>query len=100
MMKIDLLAAGLHRLGDRSVTELIKYGIIVAGSSADHEVEVCMLDNNPTGLEKAEIERVVGNQHNRLFQATSGLKGSIGIERHHHGGSRREEEETAQPIRG
>ena len=42
MMAIDRLAADLHRLGDRSVTELRKGVIIVAELSADHEIEVLM----------------------------------------------------------
>ena len=67
MMEIDRLAADLHRLGDRSVTELRKYVIIVAGLSADYEIEVEMLENNPEDLERAEIKRVVGNQYNRLL---------------------------------
>ena len=68
MMEIDRLAADLHRLGDRSVTELKKCVIIVEGSSADYEIEVRMLENNPAGLERAEIERVVGNRYNRLVR--------------------------------
>ena len=68
MMEIDRLAADLHRLDDRSVTELRKCMIIVTGLSAGYEVEVRMFENNPAGLEKAEIERVVGNQYNRLFR--------------------------------
>ena len=68
MMEIARLAADFHRLGGRSVTELKKCVIIVAGSSADYETEVRMLKNNPTGLERAEIERVVGNQYNRLIR--------------------------------
>ena len=68
MMEIDRLAANLHRLGDRSVTELRKYVIIVAGFSADYEIEARMLENNPAGLERAEIERVTGNQYNRLLR--------------------------------
>ena len=40
MMEIEWLAAGLHKLGNRSVTELIKCVIIVAGLSADYEIEV------------------------------------------------------------
>ena len=35
MMKIDRLAADLHRLGHKSVTELRKCVITVAGLSAD-----------------------------------------------------------------
>ena len=41
--------------------------IIVAGLSTDYEIDVCTLENNPTVLERAEIERVVGNQYNRLL---------------------------------
>ena len=61
MMEIELLAQDLHRLGDRSVTELRKYVIIVAGLSADYEIEVRMLENNPTDLERTEIKHNVGN---------------------------------------
>ena len=68
MMEIDRLAADLHRLGDKSVTELRKCVIIVSGLSADFEMECRMLENNPAGLNRAEIERVVGNQYNRLFR--------------------------------
>ena len=42
--------------------------IIVAGLSVDYEIEVRMLVNNPAGLDRAEIERVVGNQYNRLLR--------------------------------
>ena len=35
MMEVDKLAGDLHRLGDKSVTELRKYVIIVSGLSAD-----------------------------------------------------------------
>ena len=55
MMEIDRLAADLHRLGDRSVTQLRKCAIIVAGLSADYEIEVGMIGNNPAGLDRAEI---------------------------------------------
>ena len=34
------------------------------GLSADYEIESQMLENNLKGLERADIERVVGNQHN------------------------------------
>ena len=61
MIEFDRLAADLHRLGDRSITELRKYVIIVAGLAADYKIKVRMLENNPTGLERAEIERVVEN---------------------------------------
>ena len=40
-MEVDRLAADLHRLGDKSVTELRKYVIIVSGLSADFEMECC-----------------------------------------------------------
>ena len=74
MMEIDRLAADLNRLGDKSVTELRKCVIIVAGLSADCEMECCMLENNPVGLKRAEIGRVVGNQHNRLLRQQQDLK--------------------------
>ena len=36
-----------------------------------------MLENNPTGLERAEIERLVGDQYNRLLrQDSKGLPAS------------------------
>ena len=96
-METDQLEADLHRLGGRFITQLIKCVIIVTGLSADYEIEVRVLQNNPTGLERSEIERVVGNQ---TFQAAAGLKGFIGIERHHLGRPRREEQEISQPIQG
>ena len=68
VMKIVRLAADLRRLGDKSVTELRKCAIIVSGLSADFEVECRMLENNPAGLSMAEVERVVGNQFNRLLE--------------------------------
>ena len=40
MMETDRLAADLHKLGDRSVTERRKCVIIVAGLSADYEIEL------------------------------------------------------------
>ena len=51
--------------------------------SADFEVECRILENNPAGLNRAEIERVVGNQHNRLLRqqqdskALSASKGTV-----------------------
>ena len=100
MMEIDRLAADLRRLADRSVTELTKCVIIVAGLSAGYGIEIHMLlKNNPTGLEKDEIERVVGNQYNRLLRHQQ-TQGFTDIEMYHHNGSWREEEETAQPTRG
>ena len=43
--------------------------VIVAGLSADYdEIEVRMLENSPASLDTAEIERVVGNQYNRLLR--------------------------------
>ena len=76
MMEIDRLAADLHRLGDRSVTELRKCMIIVAGLSADYELEVWMLENNPAGLDRIEIERLVGNQYNRVLRQQHDSKDS------------------------
>ena len=76
MMEIDRLAADLHRLGDISVTELRKCVIIVSGLSADFEMECRMLENNPAGLNKTEIERVVGNQYNRLLRQQQDSKAS------------------------
>ena len=68
MMEVDKLAADLHRLGDKSVTDLRKCVIIVAGLSADYEMECRMLENNPDGLNRSEIKRVIGNQYNRLLR--------------------------------
>ena len=39
MMENDRVAAGFHRLGDKSVTDLRKCVIIVSGLSADFEME-------------------------------------------------------------
>ena len=68
MMENDRLAADLHRLGDKSVAELRKCMIIVSGLSVDFEIECRILENNPAGLDRAEIERVVENQYNRLLR--------------------------------
>ena len=68
MMENDRLAADLHRLGDKSVTELRKCVNIVSGMSADFEMGGRILENNSAGLDRAEIERVVGNQYNRLLR--------------------------------
>ena len=68
MMEVDRLAADLHRLGDKSVAELRKCVIIVSGLSADFELECRILENSPAGLNRAEIERVVGNQYNILLR--------------------------------
>ena len=82
-METDRLAADLHRLGDKSVTELRKCVFIVSGLSTDFEMECRMLENNPAGLNRAEIERVVGNQYNRLLRqqhnsmALSASKGTV-----------------------
>ena len=88
MIEIDRLAADLHRLGDRSILrELRKCVTIVAGLSADYKIEVRKLENNPTGLERAEVERVVSNQYNRLFRqqqdskALSASKGTTTVDR-------------------
>ena len=68
MMEVDRLAADLHRLGDKSVTELRKCVIIVSGLSADFEMECRILEDNSAGLKRAEIGRVLGNQYNRLLR--------------------------------
>ena len=67
-MEVNRLAAGLHRLGDKSVTELRKCVIIVSGLSVDFERECRILENNPAGLNRAEIERVVEDQYNSLLR--------------------------------
>ena len=83
MMEVDSLAADLHGLGDKSVTEVRKCVIIVSGLSADFEMECRILENNPAGLNRAEIERVVRNQHYRLLRqqrdskALSASKGTV-----------------------
>ena len=83
MMEIDRLAVDLHRLGAKSVTDLRKCVIIVSGLSTDFEMECRMLENNPARLNKADIERVVGNQYNRLLRqqqdskALSASKGTV-----------------------
>ena len=64
MIGIDKLADH-HRLGDKSVMECV---LIVTGLSTDYEMECRMLENKSEGLNRAEIERVVGNQHNRLLR--------------------------------
>ena len=74
MMEVDRLAADLHRLGDKSVTELRKCVIIVSGLSAYFEMECRILENNPAGLNRAEIERVVGHQYSRLLRQQQDLK--------------------------
>ena len=38
-----------------------------AGMSADYQIEVSMLENKPI-VSRAQTERVVGNQHNRLLR--------------------------------
>ena len=65
-MEVDRLTADLHRLGDKFVTELKKCVIIVSSLSADFEMECRILENSLAGLNRAEIESVVGNQYNRL----------------------------------
>ena len=83
MMEVDRLAADLHRLGNKPVTELRKCVIIVSSLSADFEMECRILENNPAGLNRAEIERVVGKQFNRLLgqqqdsNALSASKGTV-----------------------
>lgn len=58
IMVIERLATDLHRLGNTSVTELRRCVIIVAGLSADNELECRMLENNPDGLYRAKVECV------------------------------------------
>ena len=83
MREVDRLVADLQRLRDKSLTELRKCVIIVSGLSADFEMECRILENNPAGLNRAEIERVVGNQYNRLLRqqqdskALSASKGTV-----------------------
>ena len=68
MIEIYRLAADLHRLGDRSVAKLRKCVAIVAGLSADYEIEVRILENNPARLDEAEIGRIARNQYDRLLR--------------------------------
>ena len=68
MIEIDRLAADVHRLSGRSVTKLRECGTIVAGLSADYKIEARMIEKTPAGLDRAEIECVVGNQYNRLLR--------------------------------
>ena len=94
MMEVDRLAADLHRLGDKPVTELRKCVIIVCGLSIDFEMECRILENNPAGRNRAEIERVVGNQYNRLLrqqQDSKALSASTGtvMANHEKGKNRR-----------
>ena len=74
MMEVGRLAADLHRLGDKSVTELRKCVIIASGMSADFEMECRMLENNPAGLNSSGIAHVVGNKYNRLLRQQQGSK--------------------------
>ena len=69
MMKSDRLTADLHLLlGDKPVTKLRKCVIIVAGLSADYEMECRTLKNNSEGLNRAEIKHVLRNEYSRLFR--------------------------------
>ena len=61
IVEIDRLAAAPDKLGDRSVTKQRKCVIIVAGISANYKIECRMLNDNPTGLERAEIKRIICN---------------------------------------
>ena len=88
MMEIDQLAADLHRLGDIFVTQLRKCVINLAGLSADYDVEIYMLENNPTNRERTEVKPVVGNRYNRLLrkqQDTTALLASKGTTTVDHG---------------
>ena len=81
------VAADLHRLGNRFVTELRGCVIIVAELSADYKKECRMLENSPTDLERAEIKDIVGNQYYRLLRrqqdskALPASKGTITADR-------------------
>ena len=68
MMEVDRLEADLHRLGDKFVTELRKCVIIVSGLSAGFEMECRILENNPAGLNRAEVKRNLQNQYKRLLR--------------------------------
>ena len=68
MMEVDRLAANLYGLGDKPVTELRKCMIIVSGLPADFEMECRILENNPAGLNRVEIEHVVENRYNKLLR--------------------------------
>ena len=98
MMEVGRLAADLHRLGDKSVAELRKCVILVSGLSADFEMECRILENNPAGLNRAEIERVVGNQYNRLLrqqQDSKALSASKGTVTENRGKGRTEDSTTS-----
>ena len=83
MMEVDRLAADLRHLDDKSVTKLRKCVIIVSGLSSGFEMECRILENSPASLNRAEIERVVGNHYNRLLRqqqdskALSASKGTV-----------------------
>ena len=74
--------------------------IIVVELSADYEVVVRMLENNPLGLERAVIERIVGNQYNRLRRQQHNSKALSASESTKMADRGEEEKEAAQPIRG
>ena len=86
-MEIDRLAADLHLFGEKPVIKLRKCVIIMTGLSVDYEIECRVLGNNSEGLQRAEIERAVGNQYNRLLRqqqdskALSASKGTITTDR-------------------
>ena len=71
MMEIDSLAADLHRLGDKSVTDLRKCIIIVSGLSAGFEMECRMLEKKPAALNRTEIERVYRESVQQTSQAAT-----------------------------
>ena len=100
MMENGRLAADFYRLGDKSVTELRKCVIIVSGLSADVEMPCSMLENSPVGLNRAEIERVVGNRYNRRLRQQQDSKALLASKGHRHGESREGgEQETPPQIR-
>ena len=55
MIEIDRVVVELYRLDDRFFTELRKCVIIVAVLSADYKMESRVPENDPTGLDRAEI---------------------------------------------
>ena len=61
-MDVDRLTADLHRLDDNRTEYKYDY------RSGNYEIEIRMLENNPTDLQRAETERVVGNQEKRLLR--------------------------------
>ena len=67
MIEIDRLAKELQRVGNKTISEMKQYVVIVVERSADYEMVCHILKNNAAGLSRAEIERGLWNQYNRLF---------------------------------